>query len=269
MNNKQPHNKGLEQMRRVGVPAARAIIRVSPHSSTQCWADCARGRRRETAWLATLGVALAVTAQAASSSVYAFGRLGKRLDDTNIADIASALGSDGAPWAVRAWYSQILPTVWYADAHLPPTLSAGRLRRGLLVRLECRPATRDAECHNWVRASGSAEWVQVLAAAPPRSAPPSVPSVAERPSRVEGRFSDQQLLSLVDFIRASPTPDADEDGRLSGFTVSGDLPIQDILRHEDGSVWVVLSGDGGIGETATVQESEDGWVLQSVVGWVA
>ncbi len=32
----RPSNKGLEQMRRVGVPASRAVIRVSPHSSTQC-----------------------------------------------------------------------------------------------------------------------------------------------------------------------------------------------------------------------------------------
>ena len=35
----RPSNKGLERTRRVGVPASRAVIRVSPCSSTQCWAD--------------------------------------------------------------------------------------------------------------------------------------------------------------------------------------------------------------------------------------
>ena len=38
MNNKQPPNKGLERTRRVGVPAPRAVVGVSPCRSTQCWA---------------------------------------------------------------------------------------------------------------------------------------------------------------------------------------------------------------------------------------
>jgi len=32
-------NNALERTRRVGVPASRAIIRVSPRRSTQCWTD--------------------------------------------------------------------------------------------------------------------------------------------------------------------------------------------------------------------------------------
>ena len=42
---KQPYNKGLERTRRVGVPAARAVIRVSPRRSTQCCTD--RGTDRK------------------------------------------------------------------------------------------------------------------------------------------------------------------------------------------------------------------------------
>ena len=34
--NRQQSNKGLERTRRVGVPAARAVIRVSPCRSTRC-----------------------------------------------------------------------------------------------------------------------------------------------------------------------------------------------------------------------------------------
>ena len=36
--NRRPSNKGLERTRRVGVPASRAVIRVSPCRSTQCYA---------------------------------------------------------------------------------------------------------------------------------------------------------------------------------------------------------------------------------------
>jgi hypothetical protein len=32
-------NNALERTRRVGVPASRAVVRVSPRRSTQCWAD--------------------------------------------------------------------------------------------------------------------------------------------------------------------------------------------------------------------------------------
>ena len=35
--NNRTENNGLERTRRVGVPAARAIIRVSPCRSTRCW----------------------------------------------------------------------------------------------------------------------------------------------------------------------------------------------------------------------------------------
>ena len=37
----RPSNKGLERTRRVGVPASRAVIRVSPCRSTPCWTGCA------------------------------------------------------------------------------------------------------------------------------------------------------------------------------------------------------------------------------------
>jgi hypothetical protein len=37
--NHRLHNKGLERTRRVGVPASRAVVRVSPCRSTQCSTD--------------------------------------------------------------------------------------------------------------------------------------------------------------------------------------------------------------------------------------
>jgi hypothetical protein len=36
--NKGPQNNALERTRRVGVPASRAVVRVSPRRSTQCCA---------------------------------------------------------------------------------------------------------------------------------------------------------------------------------------------------------------------------------------
>ena len=36
-------NNALERTRRGGVPATRAVVRVSPRRSTQCWTDARRG----------------------------------------------------------------------------------------------------------------------------------------------------------------------------------------------------------------------------------
>ena len=52
---KQLSNKGLERTRRVGVPAARAVVGVSPCRSTQCSTD--RGAKERTVWPRAAGVA--------------------------------------------------------------------------------------------------------------------------------------------------------------------------------------------------------------------
>jgi hypothetical protein len=84
---------------------------------------------------------------------------------------------------------------------------------------------------------------------------------------VTGSFSDEELVSLVDFIRSSPSP-VREDGRHT-FSVSGDIPILDIVAIEDGSVWVRISLTGNPGETATVTRKGETWQVRELVHWIA
>ena len=44
-------NNGLEQMGRVGAPAARAVVMSTPHSSTQCSTGLRRDPRTDDSWI--------------------------------------------------------------------------------------------------------------------------------------------------------------------------------------------------------------------------
>jgi hypothetical protein len=204
----------------------------------------------------------------ASDEPYQFGSLGPHLTDKDwaaIQELASAEG--GAAWAIYGWYSQVLPEVRYVDAFIPPAVSTGRLNRGRVLHLKCKPASQEQEsCGQWVLDNTNGEYVQV-ADGPDLEAVPAVRRLLERPIRVSGSFSDTELLTLVEYIRSSPAP-AGADGILT-FAVSGELPILDIERRPDGSVWVRLSLTGNPGETATVLQKGGRWQVVELVHWVA
>ncbi len=57
-------------------------------------------------------------------------------------------------------------------------------------------------------------------------------------------------------------------GRSTPFNNDAEL-IMSIERQKDGSVWVRLSESGGVGETATVLQTEKEWQVTEVTMWVA
>ena len=59
-----------------------------------------------------------------------------------------------------------------------------------------------------------------------------------------------------------------KDGRIV-LGVSGTYPIRDIEQQKDESLWVVMSLDGGVGETATVRRTKRGWQVTEVLSWVS
>ena len=96
---------------------------------------------------------------------------------------------------------------------------------------------------------------------------PTIRRPSERPISLDGNLTDTELLSLVGYIRSKPTPEL-KDGRIA-LGVSGTYPIRDIEQQKDGSLWVVMSLDGGVGETATVRRTKRGWQVTEVVSWVS
>ena len=197
---------------------------------------------------------------------YSFGRLGEQLSRDDITAIARlATKEGGAPWALYGWYSQTLPETWYVDAFLPPSLSTSRLKRGRVLHLRCIPVS--SVCEEWERVDTDTEFAQVAAGPTGLGQQLGVERPLERPIRVTGDFSDDELTTLVEYIRSSPTPPTEPGWHT--FSVSGAIPILDILQMPDGSVWVRLSQTGNPGETATVVRSGDGWQIVELVHWVA
>jgi hypothetical protein len=209
----------------------------------------------------TVGVCVSLAATP-SEETYCFGRLGGRLTARDLEKISQATGGKQRPWAVLGTYSQVLPETWFVDAFLPPTRSTGTIRRGVVTHLECKP--KNGTCLEWHAQPKPGEYLQV---ADGRAFDESlaVRRTSERPILIDGEFSDQDLLSLVLFIRTRPAP----RGANSVMRISGERPIMAIERTNDASVWVRMSDDGVSGETATVRKTSAGWQVIEVTMWIA
>jgi hypothetical protein len=120
-----------------------------------------------------------------------------------------------------------LPETWYVDAFLPPTRRTGMVRRGTVRHLECKP-TRRATCLEWHLRPRPGVYVQV-ADGPGFDVSVTVRRNSERPIVLKGEFSDQDLVSLVLYIRSKPVPRS-----ASGF-VMGILETDPIMSSSDGA----------------------------------
>lgn len=195
---------------------------------------------------------------------YRFGPLGGPLTSADLRAFEQAAGPGAQVWAIRGWRSQTLPTVWYVDVFLPPTHTRARLARGPIVHLSCEP--QEGICSRWTKDPEPGSYVQVREKRRLDSHEMGAWSDIERPIRVVGDSSDDDLLGLVGYIRTGPGPKM-PSGWI-GMRVSKGVPIQDIERQPHGEIWVRLTRDGGVGESATVVRTSRGWRVTQVVGGV-
>jgi hypothetical protein len=195
------------------------------------------------------------------------GPLGHRLTSEDIAAITAFVANVGAPSAIEGWRSQVLPSVWYVDVFLEPTSSTEMLRRGQVVHLQCSPQAEAGTCGIWRSAGAQGSYAQVAEVGSGFGHRPLTSASRERPIRVVGEFSDAELLSLVSYIRSSPTPHSPSG--LEGMTLSGEVPITDVQREANGSAQAWLSAAYGVGFNASFRRSKGRWVVTEVVGGVA
>jgi hypothetical protein len=217
-----------------------------------------------------LGVVVGLVGFGQIDQVHRFGPLGHRLTAEDVSEISRVSRSgQQAPWTLFAWYSRILPERWYADVFLTPTTSSPRLRRGEVQHLACTPSRKEAPCLHWEVVEKPSGYAQV-ADGPPFRNPVQIRRPSERPIRLYSELSDADVASLVVYIRSNPDPTPPKTA--NGWTrmgVSGAYPIMSIERQLDGSVWVVMSDDGRVGETAIVRKTQGGWQVTEVGSWVA
>jgi hypothetical protein len=210
-------------------------------------------------------------AAALAEDLYRFGPMGPRLDKIEVAAILSAVSlGTPPPLALLGWYSQILPSTLYVDVFGAPATTSRRIRRGVVVRSQCTPDGSNL-CLTWSTASAEGRYAQVADAQYSEfDNDVNVRTKQERPFRVLGDFSDEELVSLVDYIRTGPSMPRYEgpDYTAIGPSLSNPEPITNVEKRRDGSVLVRMSSDQIGGFLATVVRVEGAWRLTSVAGWV-
>jgi len=185
----------------------------------------------------TFLVALAVGQT--ESALIRFGVLRDRLSDKDVTQIAKLSSVDAKrPWLLDTSRSHVLPETWYVSAHLAPSTSSKGLRRGQLVVLASRVTGGTAQ--RWRVTDRLDGWAQVAVGS--RAIAVVVTEDAmDRPFRVTGTFTDDDLVSLVNYTRASPRvpplpPAPDGEVVFSGPNgLDGRLPILSVERRD--AVW--------------------------------
>jgi hypothetical protein len=207
---------------------------------------------------------LSLEVRAESTEIYRFGSAAERLSAQELQVIVSLQPN---VLALHCWISQIAPTTKYVDLFIWPSVTEGRLRRGSFVQLLCEPASTTTPCEVWRASEEAGPYAQVSEAHRPFSSTTRVLSEIERPFRVSGNFSDNEIIEIVDFLRSSPSVGSSRSGELessSSMPVDGRLPLQYLARENDFEVSVWLSRDGYVFQGVTLLRAKNGWQVSKV-----
>jgi hypothetical protein len=182
------------------------------------------------------------------------GVVARQLTNAEVAALEMVLPKGSTPWLLNGDHVPFLLNRQYVEAFLPPTLETPLLRRGMFVSVERRSPTSP-----WVVQRTEA-YAQV--AIPGRR----FDDIRDdhdinRPFRVIGRFEDEELVSLVHFLRSNPPT--------RGGVAIQLWPILWNKRNADDSVDVPLMEGPSHGQALTLRRSGQDWEIVSTGGWAA
>jgi hypothetical protein len=184
------------------------------------------------------------------------GDVARQLSQEDVAAIERTLPADAKPWLLNGERGQVV-VMEYIEAYLTTTNTSPVLRRGTVITVmrRTRPAVGE-----W-NVSRTESYGQV--ALPGRSFD-DVHSEWDmnRPFRVIGRFSDDELVRLVQLLRSDPPV-------RRVFDHIQPWPILSIQRRDDDSVDVTLRGGHLQGQAVRLRQVGLGWVIVSVAMWIA
>jgi len=161
--------------------------------------------------MASVALGLLLLLQAAPSPLLRYP-LPWKLGPSDVAGIERAAG--GSVWmfsAGRTRGGRAMPTPesrpWNAIAMLAPDSATPRIRRGRYVNLRNPSTSEPPDASQWVREPPiplrTPSWAQVSVPSRPISEL-GEPGSENWPFLVEGVFTDEQLVAIVDFVRTRP-----------------------------------------------------------------
>ena len=194
----------------------------------------------------------------------------RQLSTRSVQEIARLAGNPGKrAWLLVGDTSQTLPEMRFIDAYLEPDVSSPTIRRGRVVHLES--AIVNGTAVRWRVRSDDSQYAQVSREVNRWGGSLNDRSI-ERPFIVNGQFSDQELISLVSFVRTSPerekTVDRDGTIHMEFPGVDGTLPITVVSRDGSGVV-VFLESSTRSGQSLTLTRNRGTWKLVSVTFAIA
>jgi hypothetical protein len=184
------------------------------------------------------------------------GDVARQLTEQDVAALELVLPAGGRPWLLNGDQVQI-PGAEYIEAYLPPTNTSRVLRRGTVMIVVRRLAPVRIE---WT-VQRTESYAQV--AVPGRNfGEIEGDQDINRPFRVIGRFDDTELFRLVEFLRSNPPT------RLGSNAIRS-WPILSMNRKADDSVEVLLREAVMQGQSITLRQTGEDWVIIRFGMWIA
>jgi hypothetical protein len=211
--------------------------------------------------LPLLLLALALPVWGQDITPYRFGYFAANMKPEVLAAIVNAATSSrGRPWALFSDWGPVNAEP-HTDAFYPPHTLTDRVRRGVVQSYRCTSTSRPRGCVDWEPVGKPGAYVQIAEMGTftkrlrPRSA-------GEKPIIVRGTFSDDELVSLAEYVRSNRGP-------RQPFAVSGDDPVCVFARSKREVVTVILSADAIGGCTATIRQKGTQWEVTDCGCWVS
>jgi hypothetical protein len=189
-----------------------------------------------------------------------FGSLASSLtadDLRQIRNLATRMG--GEMWVVFGDPVLPLNDRWVVAAYLKPGIVTDTVRIARLAWAMADVGTDKSATRVW-RIDSNAMAAQVPLAGRPPDAIIS-DGDANRPFRVAGEWSAEDLARLVAFIRSGPTLSNPKLGRAQ---VNGALPIDEVWRERDGTVRVSQRIGAGHWQVVELSRNGDTWTVTAL-----
>jgi hypothetical protein len=190
------------------------------------------------------------------------GDLGRQLPDKVLAEVERVAWANGdKPWLLNGEARQID----CVEAYYPPRSSNGVVRRGSMVTIWHRPVVSADPKGPWVWALFQKDdYAQV--GLPGRDFEHFTGDQdPNRPFRVVGRFSDDEIASLATFARSSPVWAPESGGHAA---IEGTWPLLRIYRQADGQVYVDLRHTELSGQGVQLRQQGTAWVILAIYMWI-
>lgn len=201
------------------------------------------------------------------------GGVGRQLTAAHVVELERlAAAAGGMPWLLVGYEAFTpAPRSWFVDIYLAPDVTTDQLRRGRIQTAVSEGTISGSDRKPW-RLQGSASWAQVVVQGRAFDAIIGDRDL-NRPFRVSGSFDDDDIISLIAFIRTNPknsSPSASDQATPGIFTdVDGSWPVSRIRRSHDGVIEVSLLKSEHEGQTVTLIRADGRWVVTRLTAWVS